>query len=125
MNFLNIGLPELFLVLVLAFIVLGPEKLNRTLYDFARMLRKLFRSEQWQTASSIYRDIRQYPAKIMKEAQLEDIQKELDAYNRQIETELRQIKDGMKPDALLQPEDPTSETGEALECPHDPGDLTE
>ncbi len=92
MNFLNIGIPEIFLLLVLALLVLGPEKLKQTLTGLARKLNRLVRSDQWRTASSVYRDIRQYPSKILKEAQLEEVQKQLDELNRKTEQELREIQ---------------------------------
>lgn len=92
MNFLNIGIPEIFLLLVLALLVLGPEKLKQTLTELARKLNRLVRSDQWRAASGIYRDIRQYPSKILKEAQLEEVQKQLDELNRKTEQELRKIQ---------------------------------
>jgi Sec-independent protein translocase protein TatA len=92
MNFLNIGVPEILLLLVLALLVLGPEKLKQTLTELARKLNRLARSDQWRTVIGVYRDIRQYPAKILKEVQLEEVQKQLDELNRKTEQELRKIQ---------------------------------
>ena len=111
MNILNIGIPELLLLLVLALLVLGPEKLKRVLSDLARKLNRLVRSDQWRTVSGVYRDIREYPAKIMKEAQIDEIQKELDALNRQTEQELRNIQR----DASYIPSDVTESPKQPLE----------
>lgn len=114
MNFLNIGVPEILLLLVLALLVLGPEKLKQTLTELARKLNRLVRSDQWRTVSGVYRDIRQYPAKILKDAQLEEVQKQLDELNRKTEQELRKIQNhtGYIPSDITELTGQSSEAGQ-------------
>lgn len=118
MNFLNIGVPEILLLLVLALLVLGPEKLKQTLTELARKLNRLVRSDQWRTVSGVYRDIRQYPAKILKETQLEEVQKQLDELNRKTEQELRKIQN----QTSYIPSDITELTGQSSEAGQDQRD---
>ncbi|NMA13179.1 MAG: hypothetical protein GX933_08395 [Chloroflexi bacterium] len=122
MNFLNIGVPEILLLLVLALLVLGPEKLKQTLTELARKLNRLVRSDQWRTVSGVYRDIRQYPAKILKETQLEEVQKQLDELNRKTEQELRKIQSDISyvTDPAEQPSEPDRKhTDDCGSIPHE------
>ena len=77
MNFLNIGFPELFFVLIIMLIFLGPQRMASSMRSLARFISKVVRSETWRNFFGLYKEIKQYPSQIMKEVKLEELSKEL------------------------------------------------
>ncbi|MHC1771386.1 MAG: hypothetical protein AB9907_06530 [Flexilinea sp.] len=77
MNFLNIGFPELFFVLIIMLIFLGPQRMTSSMRSLARIISKVVRSETWRNFFGLYKEIKQYPSQIMKEVKLEELSKEL------------------------------------------------
>lgn len=72
MEFLNIGGLELVLILVVAFIVLGPKRITKFGNDFGVWVRKLNRNETFRDVIQTTDEIRNYPRKILQDAMLED-----------------------------------------------------
>ncbi len=85
MNFFNIGLPELILVLIFMLIFLGPERMKSGARSLARLISKVVRSDAWREFFGLYKEIKQYPSQLMKEVQLDEINKEL----RELQTKTR------------------------------------
>jgi Sec-independent protein translocase protein TatA len=77
MNFLNIGFPELFFVLIIMLVFLGPQRMASSMRSLARFISKVVRSETWRNFFGLYKEIKQYPSQIMKEVKLEELSKEL------------------------------------------------
>jgi len=79
MKFLNVGALELLFILLLAFIILGPEKAIKTAGDVARSIRDLTKSEFWRDLVSTSRDIQSLPKTLLKD---EELQRTYDDLNR-------------------------------------------
>ena len=77
MEILGIGPLELFFILIVALIVLGPNDMVKTGRMLGRWLRKVVTSPGWQTVQQTSRDLRYLPNKLMREAGLEEIKDQL------------------------------------------------
>lgn len=69
---LDIGFSEFLIVVVLAVIVLGPDKLPEAMKDFARVVKKL--KKMWKDATS----------DITRELELEDMKEEVKKYKDEL-----------------------------------------
>jgi Sec-independent protein translocase protein TatA len=78
MNILGIGPLELLGILVVALLVLGPDKLEETGRTVGKLINKVTRSEGWAAITSISRELRGLPARLAREAQLDDLKKQID-----------------------------------------------
>lgn len=77
MEFLGIGPLELFFILLIALIVLGPKDMVKAGKTIGRFLRRLVTSPNWRVLQEASREIRHLPEKLMREAGLEEIKSEL------------------------------------------------
>lgn len=77
MDFLGIGPMEVLLILVIALIVLGPKDMAKAGRTIGQLLRRIVTSPTWSTIQSASREIRYLPNKLMREAGLEELRKEL------------------------------------------------
>jgi len=82
MEILNIGPLELLLILVLAVLMFGPEDLVNFAHKAGRWIYNLRKSEFWQEVVGTTKQIQEIPQQIIKEAELEETMKEIDALNR-------------------------------------------
>jgi len=77
MDFLGIGPLELFFIVIIALIVLGPKDMIKAGKTIGRFIRNLVTSPNWRTLQKASQDLRKLPNTIMREAGLEDIKKDL------------------------------------------------
>ena len=71
MDFLNLGWSEILLILTLAFIVLGPERIKKFGGELGGFLRKLSKDGLFREVVQTTDEIRSYPRKILNEAMLD------------------------------------------------------
>lgn len=71
MEFLNLGWMEIILILILAFIFLGPDKMVSTGKQLGSWLRKLSRDKLFREVVETTDEIRRYPRKIFDETGLD------------------------------------------------------
>jgi Sec-independent protein translocase protein TatA len=71
MEFFNLSWLEIAFVLILAFIILGPEKLVKTSKDLGAWIRKLSRDQLFRDVVQTTDEIRRYPRKIFDESLLD------------------------------------------------------
>jgi len=71
MEFLNLGWMEIVLILILAFIILGPEKMVATGKQVGGWIRKLSRDKLFREVVETTDEIRRYPRKIFEESRLD------------------------------------------------------
>lgn len=71
MSFLNLGWSEILVIILVAFIVLGPDRITSFSHDLGNWLRKLNKSETFRDVIQTTDEIRNYPQKIMDEAMLD------------------------------------------------------
>lgn len=77
MEIFSIGPLELFFILLIALIVLGPKDMIKTGRTIGRFLNKLVRSSTWKTIQHTTQELRQLPTYLMREANLEEAIKDL------------------------------------------------
>jgi sec-independent protein translocase protein TatB len=75
MEFLGIGPLELLFILLIALIILGPKDLSKTAKSIGKGLNQLVRSDTWRTVTEASRKLRTLPNELMREANLDELQK--------------------------------------------------
>jgi Sec-independent protein translocase protein TatA len=78
MNILGIGPLELLGILVVALLVLGPDKLEDTGRTVGKWINKVTRSEGWAAITSISRELRGLPSRLAREAHLDELKQQID-----------------------------------------------
>jgi|SRR5690606_12664582 sec-independent protein translocase protein TatB len=79
MEILGIGINELIFIIIIALIVLGPKDMQKAGKTIGRWLNKAMRSEWWQALQKTSIKIRELPKELAREANLEEINKEIRA----------------------------------------------
>lgn len=77
MNIFGIGPLEFVLIMLIALIILGPKDMGKAGMAVGKFLRKVITSEEWRILTRASREITSLPTRLMREAGLEEIQKEL------------------------------------------------
>jgi Sec-independent protein translocase protein TatA len=77
MEFLGIGPLELAFILIIALIILGPNDMVKAGKAIGRTLRSIVTSPNWRAIQQTSREIRSLPNKLMREAGLDELQKNL------------------------------------------------
>jgi Sec-independent protein translocase protein TatA len=78
MEFLGVGPLELFFIILIALIVLGPKDMVKAGQTIGQFLRKLITSSSWRTIREASEEIRTIPNRLMREAGIQEIRKEFD-----------------------------------------------
>lgn len=78
MNFLNLGLPEVIFIIILALIIFGPNNMVKSAKEAGTFLRKLTKSPYWQEVWATKRELEELPKRIAKEAKLDETLRDLD-----------------------------------------------
>lgn len=84
MDFLGVGPMELFFILILALVVLGPRDMAKAGRTLGRALNKLVRSPTWSAMKQTTQAMRTLPTQLMREANLEESMKEINQVSRDI-----------------------------------------
>ena len=90
MQIFNIGGLELVFILLIALVVLGPERLVQTARSMGRMINKIVRSPMWTSVQETSRELRQLPQRIVRDTGLEESLQELQSDARKISDELNE-----------------------------------
>lgn len=72
MDILGIGPLELFFIIIIALIVLGPKDMVKAGRTIGRYLRMIVKSSGWQAVQQTSRELRKLPNRLMREAGLEE-----------------------------------------------------
>jgi len=95
MEVLGVGPLELLFILLIALIVLGPGDMAKAGRTLGRFLRKIIISPEWRTVQKASRELRYLPNRLMREASLEDLSKEMKDINKiggQINAEVKKME---------------------------------
>jgi Sec-independent protein translocase protein TatA len=108
MDILGIGPLEIIFILLLALIIFGPKDIIKASQSAGRFLRKMVTSPGWRAVQQTSKDLRNLPNKLMREAGIDEIEKELkeDAkdlkemtkppdLNKEIKEEFNKIGEGL------------------------------
>lgn len=77
MELLGIGPLELMFILLIALILIGPKDMAKTGRTIGRTLRKIMTSNEWKMINQTSREIRNLPTRLIREAGLEDVEKDV------------------------------------------------
>lgn len=77
MKILGVGPLEFIFVLIIIFLVLGPEDMVSTGKRLGRFVGQMRRSNLWNGINKMTREIRDLPTSLMQEADLDELSKEL------------------------------------------------
>jgi len=77
MEILGVGPMELFFVFLLALILMGPKKLGEAGTTIGKWLNNFVKSDTWMVLRDISDTIFHLPTRLMREANLEDLEREL------------------------------------------------
>jgi sec-independent protein translocase protein TatB len=91
MEFLGIGPLELFFILIIALIVLGPRDMVKTGRTLGKYLRKIVMSPTWRTVQQTSRELRTLPNRMIREAGMEEDIKDLDQLRKDLEKQVGSI----------------------------------
>jgi sec-independent protein translocase protein TatB len=138
MEFLGVGPLELFFILVVALIVLGPKDMVKAGRTMGSFLRRVVKSPTWMAVQRTSRDLRYLPNKLMRDAGLEEDIEELKKIGQEVD-KLGHVKESLSgdldkvgselntglsawttPPTIESPPAPALEPGEAPR-PSDPG----
>jgi sec-independent protein translocase protein TatB len=84
MDIFGIGPTELVFIILIALIVLGPKDMEKTSRTIGRWLRDVTKSEGWRAFRDTSREIRNLPNRLMREANLEDLEKDVGKIGKEI-----------------------------------------
>lgn len=87
MEILGIGFSELFFILIIAIIILGPKDMQKAGRTIGRWLNQLVRSDGWKVFQKTSTEIRNLPRNLMREAnmELQDVDKEIQEIRQTID----------------------------------------
>ena len=124
MELFGIGPLELFFILVIALIILGPNDMVKAGRTLGRFLRKVITSPEWRTVQKASRELKYLPNRLMREASLEDLSKDFDDINKigsHLNNDMKQVQTDLTswttPPELMHIDEP--ETGNAPSAPTD------
>ncbi|MBP9676035.1 MAG: hypothetical protein KBD67_04780 [Anaerolineaceae bacterium] len=128
MKFLNLGLAEIILIVILALIVLGPGNMVKAARDAGAFIRRITKSPYWQEVWATRRELNEIPKILAREAKLEETIKDLDSETKgirssvsstvtelikEVEEPLKEVDADLKkePPVTIEIPAPTSEQG--------------
>ncbi len=77
MEFLGVGPSELVFIIIIALIVLGPKDMQKAGRTLGKWMKKVVTSDGWKLFQQTSREIQTLPTRLMREASLEDLNKDL------------------------------------------------
>ena len=85
MDIFGIGPTELAFIILIALILLGPKDMEKAGRAIGRFLRDMTKSEGWQAFRDTSRELRNLPNRLMREANLEDLKKDVNEIGKEVE----------------------------------------
>ncbi len=101
MEIFNVGPLEFLFILLLAFIVLGPEGSLKTARQAGRLVYRIVRSPLWAYLLKTSEEVRDLPRQIVREAGMEESLKDLQNGARQFRQEAKQVGEQINADLQM------------------------
>lgn len=92
MEILGVGPLELFFILIIALIFLGPRDMVKTGRSMGKYLRKIVMSPTWRMVQQTSRELRTLPNRMIREAGMEEDIKDLDQIRKDMENQIGSIR---------------------------------
>lgn len=93
MDIFGIGPMELVLILIIALIVMGPNDMAKAGRTIGRTLRSITTSQTWQVIRLFMKEMQTMPNRLMREAQFDDIVKDVSKELKQPISEIKAVTD--------------------------------
>lgn len=84
MDIFGIGPTELIFIILIALIVLGPKDMQKAGRTLGRFLHKMTSSDGWRAFRDTSRELRNLPNRLMREANIEDLEKDIGQIGKDI-----------------------------------------
>lgn len=98
MDFLGVGPLELFFIILIALIMLGPKDMVKAGRTLGRWMRQVVTSPTWRAMQETSRNLRHLPTKLMREAGLDEIQQEFKEGLAGVDKSGKALSEGLKQD---------------------------
>jgi Sec-independent protein translocase protein TatA len=92
MEFLGVGPLELFFILIIALIFLGPRDMVKTGRTMGKYLRKIVMSPTWRMVQQTSRELRTLPNRMIREAGMEEDVKDLDELRKDVGNQIGSLR---------------------------------
>jgi sec-independent protein translocase protein TatB len=89
MQIFNIGPVELILIILIMFILLGPEGMIKTARQIGTWIRNLIKSPIWRDIMGYSREIRDLPTKMVRETGLDEDLKEIQKTTQELNSDIK------------------------------------
>jgi sec-independent protein translocase protein TatB len=96
MEVLGVGPLELIFILIIILLVAGPKDIANTARNLGKGLNRLYKSPNYQVIRRASQEIRNLPARLAREAQLEELE-ELKVAQKELQDAAQSIGDSTKP----------------------------
>ena len=125
MELLGIGPMELFLIVIIALIVLGPKDMAKTGKTIGKFMRDVVKSDTWRAIKTTTRELEHLPNRMMREAGLDEDLKELNNITRSVTAAdlTRTIKPPTIPANTINNKKPSPEDAVFIPDPDNPEDI--
>jgi sec-independent protein translocase protein TatB len=107
MEIFGIGPQELFFIVLIAIIVLGPKDMQKAGKTVGRWLNQVMKSDGWRAFQRASKEIRNLPTNLMREANLEELQK--------MDRDIRNTIDPRPPISRMPQQPPTNQSTKAAD----------
>ena len=100
MEILGIGPLELLFILLIALIILGPGDMVKAGLTLGRFLRKIITSPEWHMVQKASNEIRNLPNRLMREASIDDLTKDMADFNKiggQLNNDIKKMEFDLSP----------------------------
>jgi Sec-independent protein translocase protein TatA len=100
MELFGIGPLELLFILLIALIILGPGDMVKAGLTLGRFLRKIITSPEWRTVQKASQELRNLPNRLMREASLDDLSKDLADINKiggELNSDIKKVELDLSP----------------------------
>ncbi|HEY4717421.1 MAG TPA: twin-arginine translocase TatA/TatE family subunit [Anaerolineales bacterium] len=116
MDFLGIGLTELVAILLIIFLVMGPQDLVKIGATLGRALRKLRQSDTWRTVQDAGKQLRELPETLAREAGIDELKEARNELNKTLKEQKTALEDlDGQLTAWTRTPDPLSQKGKTQE----------
>lgn len=88
-TFCGLGLPELVIIALIGFVLIGPERSRELALQLGRMLSRVMKSPWWREFNQVTDSLRNLPTTLVRMAELEEAQAEIQRELRDIEEQTR------------------------------------
>jgi len=96
MEILGIGPSELFFIVVIAILLLGPKDMQKAGRTLGKWLRQLVTSDGWKLFQQTSREIQNLQTRLMREASLDELSKDIKDIQKDVNTSLADVQKNLR-----------------------------